>query len=197
MRRHMLPKDFSPTGTYSIRIIDRTKGYRLLVHAEIESYLEDMARDVAVTQIREWTQKRKASDFLVCFLASYHTGWASDEEDDSSTLPPPSTSGPHVKDAIEEIVKHAMKQYMDKLLKNHGVREKNIKQLLLPIGIRLDDLDATWVTNMDEFGKRRGEVAHKSVGAHQAVDPKTEFDSIVDLMSGLKELDEMIVHLMK
>ena len=38
----MLPEKFSPTGDYSDRQLDRARGFRLLAHAEIEAFLEDI-----------------------------------------------------------------------------------------------------------------------------------------------------------
>jgi hypothetical protein len=52
-----------------------------------------------------------------------------------------------------------------------GVKVKDLKKLILPIGVRISDLDATWITNLDNFGKLRGDVAHKTVGVLQPIDP--------------------------
>src|SRR5690554_4327391 len=80
LRRHLLPAKFSPTGEYSDRQLDRARGYRLLVHAEIESYLEDVAREVATKAIQEWSNNKKPSTILLSFLASYHSGWDTNDE---------------------------------------------------------------------------------------------------------------------
>lgn len=192
LRQHMLPEKFSPTGSYSARQIDRARGYRLLAHAEIEAFIEDISREAAVEKIREWSNYRKPSDLLICFLAFYHGGW---EEEASAERAFPSSSRSLVRDAVKEAVEIALRQYIQILNSNHGIREKDLKRLVLPLGVRLDELDPTWVTNMDEFGKKRGELAHKTVGAQQAIDPLSELDSVNDLLKGLKDLDAIIFNL--
>lgn len=44
IKKHFLPKKFSPTGAYSEREYDRVRGYCLLVHAEIEALLETITK---------------------------------------------------------------------------------------------------------------------------------------------------------
>jgi len=57
LRQNFLPKDFSPIGQYEAREHDLARGYVLLVHAEIESYLEDRATDVANSAEKRWKKK--------------------------------------------------------------------------------------------------------------------------------------------
>jgi len=192
LRRHFLPLNFSPTGTYNDRVRDRARGYRLLAHAEIEAFIEDIAKNALVAQTSSWKKTRKATTLIVSFLASYHAGFSSCE-DDPTTLPV--TSRPLVKERVDEAIDKAMTQYMHRLADNHGVRLDNLRRLLLPIGVELVALDQTWLTNIDEFGKRRGEVAHKAVGVQQAIDPQTEYQQVQALIDGLKELDGIVARL--
>lgn len=45
LRQNLLPVKFSATGDYTDIQMDHARGYRLLAHAEIESYLEDVSRE--------------------------------------------------------------------------------------------------------------------------------------------------------
>ena len=45
---------------------------------------------------------------------------------------------------------------------NHGIKEKNILGLLLPVGVLETDLDPVWMGTMSSFGASRGVVAHTS-----------------------------------
>ena len=186
----MLPAKFSPTGDYSNRQLDRARGYRLLAHAEIESFIEDITLDAARSTISEWTRSRAVSDTLVCLIAHYHDGYDVDDE----MLEPSFSekSRPKVKESIKEVVEVAFRQYVQIHEKNHGVREVNLKRLILPIGVRKDDLDQTWIVNLEEFGKRRGEMAHKTAKVQQQIDPKAELDTVKDLLIGLKALDTLV-----
>lgn len=71
LRRALLPGKFDPTGTYrnaqSVQL--KAVSFRLLVHAEIESYLEDKALELATEGWGAWKSKRISTDVTVGFLA--------------------------------------------------------------------------------------------------------------------------------
>lgn len=192
LRVNLLPKAFSPTGQYSRRQLDRARGYRLLAHAEIEAYIEDAAREAVLSKLRAWKSGRNPSQVLLAFMAAYHSGFGVDESDATAV---PAGARERPKDHIDEIIDRASQQFNRRIEDNHGVRIDNLKRLLLPLGIDFPTLDQTWLTNMDEFGKRRGEVAHKTAGAQRTIDPRTEYQYVRDLLVGLAELDRNIVAL--
>ena len=45
---------WDPTGTYSERKLDRTRAYKILVHAEIEFFIENILLDVVQREYRRW-----------------------------------------------------------------------------------------------------------------------------------------------
>jgi len=186
----MLPAKFSPTGDYSSRQLDRARGYRLLAHAEIESFIEDITLDAARSAISAWTHSRIVSDALLCLIAHYHEGYDTDDEGLEPKFP--TNSRPKVKDAVKEVVDVAFRQYIQIHERNHGIREANLKRLILPIGVRLDELDQTWIVNLDAFGQRRGEIAHKAAKVQQQIDPQAELYAVRNLILGLKALDELV-----
>jgi len=192
LRRHMLPKKFSPTGTYSERVQDRARGFRLLVHAEIEAYLEDMARIVVTDRIREWKRSRTPSNLLLAFLACYHSGWIEYDETHNLRLIELARSRRKIKDTIGEIIDLAQTQFIKQLKDNHGVRENNLKTLILPTGIELSELDQTWIADIDDFGKLRGDIAHKAKSTIGSMNPQDEYLRVKNLLRGLKELDEKL-----
>jgi hypothetical protein len=173
LRKHMLPISFSPTGDYSDRQLDRARGYRLLVHAEIEAFIEDITLATAKAAVSDWANNQKPSGVILCLLAHYHHGF-----NIGSGELFPSASRPTTKEAIKEIIQNALKQYITLHDRNHGIREDNFNKLVLPIGIRRDDLDPTWLTNLDQYGRRRGDIAHKAVKAQQQIDPRAELQDV-------------------
>ncbi|WP_281244070.1 HEPN domain-containing protein [Ectothiorhodospira marina] len=193
LREHMLPSKFSPTGTYSDRQLDRARGYRVLVHAEIESYLEDVAREAVTKAIREWKSARKPSMILVSFLAAYHSGWDTDDERANEDIIKLAKARCRVKGSVDEAIDIAQRQYVKRVRDNHGVKEKNFKGLMLPLGVVVEELDATWLTNLDSFGANRGETAHKTKRASGQINPEDEYKVVRKLLDGLKELDEKIL----
>lgn len=193
LRKHMLPHKFSPTGDYGDRQLDRARGYRLLVHAEIEAFIEDVTFDAAKRGVSEWSKTKKVSDSLFCLVTHYHHGFTAEGFDEEPPFPP--SSRPKVKDSIKDVVDIAIRQYRKIHDDNHGVKEENLCRLVLPVGVRKDELDQLWITNLSEFGKRRGDVAHKTIKAQQQIDPKSELQVVRDLLAGLKLLDELITNL--
>lgn len=193
LREHLLPKNFSPIGDYTERQQDRARGYRLLVHAEFESYLEDISREAVIQAIREWKANKKPSIIIVSFLASYHSSWNTGEEIQNEEIVKIATSRKNAKDSIIEVIDLAQQQFTNKLKKNHGVKSKNFKTLILPIGVDIQILDQTWLTSLDDFGSKRGEVAHNARRTQGAINPKDEYDLVQILLSGFLSLDREVM----
>ena len=188
----MLPKVFSPTGEYTSRQEDRARGYRLLVHAEVESYLEDISRETVTNAIKKWKSEKKPSQIMISFLASYHSSWSATNELDNEEIINIARSRKNVTDSVNEIVELAQLQFTKKLKNNHGIKDKNFKTLIVPLGIEINELDATWLTNLDSFGTRRGDVAHKSAHTQGTINPQDELNAVSNILIGLEELDRKI-----
>lgn len=197
LRKYLLPAKFSPTGDYTDRQIDRARGYRLLVHAEIESFLEDISREAVTSAIREWKIHQRPSSIIISFLASYHSSWNVSEEMSNEEIIKIAKSRKNMKDSVSEIIDLAQRQFTQKLKDNHGIKDKNFKTLMLPIGIDIICLDQTWLTNLDGFGAKRGEVAHKAKRTLEAINPKDEYDLVKQLLVGLELLDKDVMRIRK
>jgi len=173
LRHHLLPAKFSPTGTYSDRVLDRTRGYRVLVHAECEAFIEDRCWALATEAIRQWKADGKARHVLMSLLARC-------------------CPDVHVDLALGDCVGKAGSSYYHIIQNNHGIREGNLVNVLQPVGLELSDLDATWLGTVDSFGVARGEVAHSTIGAQQPIDPLTELMTVKQVRDGFGELDKLL-----
>ena len=194
LRKHFLPKKYSPTGEYSKRVLDRASAYRLLVHAEIEFFIETISSEVVLKKTKSWNKSKKASNVIISLMAAYHTGFDIDEPDNELMSP---KSRPKLDENVDKIIEKSTQQYLNKNNANNGIREKNIKTLFLPIGVLYKDLDSTWLADISSFGSDRGEVAHKSEKVRQSIDPKMEYDRVKNLLLGLAKLDRMILNIKK
>lgn len=192
LRKHMLPEKFPDTGDYTDQELDSARGFRLLVHAEIESYLEDVSKDAVTKAISKWKNDKTPSTLLIAFLASYHSSWNVSDEITNNEIIQIANSRKNIKDSVEEIIDLAQTQFIKKVRDNHGIKEKNFKTLILPTGIDLCDLDATWITNLDNFGGLRGEIAHKTKRATRQINPEDEDNLVKSLLVGLEQLDQKI-----
>ena len=62
------------------------RGFRLLVHAEIEYYPEIVAKETAIQKLQEWKSSKKLSELLICLLAALHVGLDTELLDSSPLL---------------------------------------------------------------------------------------------------------------
>jgi len=193
LKNHLLPVSFSPIGDYTERQQDRARGYRVLVHAEIESYLEDVSKETVINAIRQWKHNNQPTVVIISFLASYHSSWNLTSEIENEHIIQIAKSRKNLKDSINEIIDIAQTQFSEKIRKNHGIKDKNVKTLILPTGVDVNALDQTWLTNIDSYGRLRGETAHKSRKAQGSISPKEEYELVQKLLVGIKDLDQRIV----
>lgn len=183
LRSRFLPRKFSPTGDYSDRQLDHARGYRLLVHAEIEAFLEERAQQIVNTSIKGFQADRRPRHLLMSLLSFHLVRGQLDAE--------------HFKELFDrgaiysdEALNTAQTAYNRALAQNHGIKEHNVLQILLPLGVECKKIDAGWLSTLDTFGTRRGEVAHKSIKAHQVINPEDEYKTTQILLKGLKDIDD-------
>jgi len=195
---YLLPRSFSPTGTYRYhkREAARTLAYRLMVHAEFEHYLE--TRSVAVA-LRAWKEFQNRGCVTHCALALLAFSQGKRLELPNSITCPNVQQQPEweSKLMLRRRLKAALDWYRDAVYKtNHGIREANVLAVLLPIGLDPDELDPLWLTSLDQFGRSRGLAAHKSLSIQSltaTVDPATERDLVVkQLLPGWEVVDTLL-----
>lgn len=172
LEKHFLPAEFSLSGRYSPEQDDKTKAYLLLAHAELEAYFEDRARNRLDIAHARWQRTGVCTSVLSRLLVHH-------QED----LEPLS--------AIS--VTKAVNFHLDRLDKNHGIKEKNLLSIFLPLGLGHHDLDTRLVSSCNQLGRKRGQFAHASIKTHQQVDPKTERENIRrNIVPELKKLDRRL-----
>ena len=182
----MLPKTFDPTGTYAKRQLDRACAFRLMAHAEIEWYLEQIVIETANKAFDAWEQRGLITKPLLALVAyvDVHLGVIA--------LTKSGEAPPDLATRVEKC-KNRFNTYVN--TSNHGVKEENILKLLLPVGISGSDIDQTWLLTTSSFGRLRGEVAHVSNQVYNPPDPKNEFDIVTQVIEGLSDIDETLVKL--
>lgn len=197
LRSHFLPKKFDPT-VYSERKFDRARAFRILAHAEIEFFIENIALDVVEHEYEQWKLSKEPSYVVICLMASCRIGWQDTETEDLQLhrIDPPKIRKED--ESINQIIGRSVEQFRNIVEANNGIKSQNLKRILMPIGIALSDLKQTWLNNMESFGSIRGFHAHTSrIGLKNPLDPKSEMDKVDLLMEGLKELDTKINELPK
>jgi len=184
LRENFLPCQFNLTGDYSEREIALAVAYRVLAHAEIESYLEDRVLEIATNALQMWNAQKKTKLTLVSLFA--FSGLTLDKPPDSLT---PRQQSQNLDDKVkfDNKLGKVFNSFRTAVKDNHGIREKNILLLLLPIGIDNEDIDVIWLQEMDTFGKKRGVFAHQSASKYkteQPPDPENELKMVNRLVHG-------------
>ncbi len=179
LEAHLLPDVFSLTGRYTPRQKDYTKAFLLLVHAELESYFEDRARALVTNAVARFQSKGICTPVLSRLLVYHHAV--------------KNELGPVSPDAVSKAINY----YLDHLDKNHGIKEKNLRTIFLPLGIGHAQLDAQLVAACNQLAQKRGQFAHARFKTHQQVDPKTERDNIrLNILPELKSLEKRLKDLL-
>lgn len=151
---------------------DKIKALRLLVHAEIESYIEDLAKQIFEYGVNKWKNENLAT-FQICALFIWHP--------DIETK----------KDVHTKANQIFIKYRKNILGQNNGIKEENIKKLFHPLGYKIDTFSPEFIATLNSYGAERGEVAHSSAIAIQTqLDYQTEVDKINALIEGLERFEE-------
>ena len=202
MREHLLSAvEISETGSYedADKVAILSLSFRVLAHAEIESYLEDRVVGIAKAALASWKSSNHISRPLLYLLAFSGNHMKKPPESleapsDNKRKEWPSLLDPsdRLNDAVTAFVRAAQ-------LENHGVREANLLSLLLPVGLDPSLLDPVLLTDFDSFGRRRGEAAHKSTTTHvrKELNPADEEKYVDNLLVGILPLDEALDSLLE
>jgi hypothetical protein len=189
LRNHFLPDPFNPLGIYSdaTRVQAHTRAFLVLSHAEVESYLEEWAKEIARTCEVLWNLSSKISGPLTFLLATL-----------SERIEIPTTlASPKSKDSPQRLADASVKlfqKYYKQIKDNNGIREKNVLALFSPLGVPAAALGPTLLPNLDSFGALRGQHAHQSAKAVQAaLDPEIEHKRVTALVNDLQVLDEWLM----
>lgn len=164
------------------------RAFRLLAHAEIESFLEDRAREKAREALVRYRSDGKPR-IVIWSLLSFQLvqtqlteGQLKDHYLGAS-------------DHFNNIATKAHNSFEHLLLHNHGVREKNVLSMLLPVGFLRSQIDTTWLSTIDSFGSNRGATAHSAYKPTVLVDPATEKTTVGLIVAGLQRIDDVFARL--
>ena len=190
LRRTFLPIAFAPTGSYPAEQVDKTRAYRLLCHAEVEAYLEDISLATVIKACDRWGASRRVSRTLIALITYSGTAPARMLDVESNSL--------RTQREIDTAVQGAKEQF-SRLAKvtNHGIRAADVRRLLFPAGVGEYDFDPLWLIEIDRFGVNRGETAHTAARAATVAipDPQTEYQTITTILSGLERMDRRLAKL--
>jgi len=189
LRKHFLPETFNVLGNYtgSDKVQALTRAFLVLSHAEVETYLEGWAKDIARKCEAAWNSSGKVTSPLAFLLVTSTASMRVPERlatDDGKDTP----------QLFAANVNSRLQDYYKRIRENHGVKEKNVLALFSPLGAPKTAFGTTLLPNLDSFGSLRGEYAHNSSQVVQTVpDPETEYNRVINLVEELKVLDSWLM----
>lgn len=132
--------------------LDKLAAFRLLVHGEIEDFLEAKAKDnVAAISARIASNSpwmRQSPELLAVAIA----------------LKKPLPGQDHLDRAkFEKFVGDLLSSAKTAINENNGVKTPSFVLLSLLSGKTIDEIDDVLSNSLNSYGKNRGDVAHKSV----------------------------------
>lgn len=187
LRRLLLPDQFDPLGVYAeaARVQLQTRAFLVLSHAEIESYLEDWAKDIVRASEQLWLSSKRVGTPLAFLLSTIGGRFAPVE----SLSQNKGDSHQRFGDVITSLFPIYYKRIKD----NHGIKEKNVLHLFEPIGVPSTAFSSTLLPNLDSLGSKRGDHAHQSKAVASVLDPEVEYKGMVNVLSDLQTLEQWLV----
>jgi hypothetical protein len=185
LRRNLLPAKWDATGTYAPRIYDRTLAFRMLAHAEFESFIEERALEHVDRAMKSWLAGARAHHCLLALVA-YRAAVGAEP---SSILKPPQKPSPDLRDRVESAF-NEYSYYVRR--KNNGIKEVNLLRILLPLGIAEADIDQQWLATTEAWATSRGQSAHSTGKVQVQPDPKHEFNTVKDIKDGFRGIDKLL-----
>jgi hypothetical protein len=167
---------FNPSDSLLPQNQDNLRAFKLLVHTEIESYIENSVLAIWNKCENEWKTNKRVITPLV-FLVMFSTSRF--EADDKNNKP-------LTKDAR---ISQILMSFKSVINDNNGIKKKNILKLVIPFGVDYSHIDQTWLSTIDSYGSSRGEVAHKSFAVQQPLDKNNELKNLDFVLKGLSKID--------
>lgn len=197
LQKDLLPGYFKKNANYSREYITRTIAYHILVHAEIESYFENRAWDIALTAIQKWKTTNKANRIILALIAF---SGRTMEKPPNSIIPDHTSQSDHWDEKIRlnKKVSLAVRDFFYVVNNNHGIKETNLIHLLLPIGVNADEIDTVLIADLNSYGERRGKFAHNTSQVYSTtiqIDPKEEWEKAKKLIKNIASIDKLFNNL--
>lgn len=162
---------------------DMLRTYRLLVHAEIEHYLEKISIEAINKAKAKWNTHKKPSTALLTIVAYSNCNF------------------PNVPSALSEIsskndlnyrLNQAVNSCLGAVKRNNGIKETDIIPILVRLGVDYNKISQTLLNNLSSYGSLRGEVAHNSYKVVSLIDPINEKDMVKRIIDELNDIDKLI-----
>lgn len=186
LRHALLPETFSPTGQYTDQkeVDIRTDAYIVLCHAEFEHHLEEISRLTMENAVTAWDDKVATPAAMSLLALNYSPERASKEYSKKDKK----ERALYATLSLQFLLKRVAADHDHVIKNNNGVLAEDLRKLFDPVGIPLPEIDPGLIVSLDNFGKKRGTIAHGSFAARQGRDPADIYHETMAIAKQLHEL---------
>ena len=164
----------------------KCQAFVVFAHAEIEVYFESIATRILNYAEKFWKKDGKIGR-VVASLIAFRTS--------EKTYIPDCPNAVTKNSNLRLIIDDAFAKHRENIGKKNGIKRANITKLLWPVGLFDDHFSEVFLIQLDQTGKRRGEMVHKSsrVSLSTIGDPfADEKETINKLLEEIKDFDQKL-----
>lgn len=183
LKRELMGFAPNPTGAYSKTELLMCQSFVVFSHAEVQVYWESVAHRILAEAEKKWQSNKEAGRVVATLIAF--------RRPTNVAVPRDNRNAPNSGN-IDWILKEAVKAQKDVIDDNNGIKRANITAMLLPLGVFLSDLIEPLLIQLDQTGKKRGDMVHKSsrISLPTIRDPfSDEMKDIDDLVAEIRVFD--------
>jgi len=176
-----VPDTYCATNLQHLRV----QSYLILAHAAFEEYLENISLLVLEECVDKFNNKRSMNDCIVSLITFETIAQFNDKSQRAKIRS-------EVVDKLDKFVNLAKRNHKQVIYDNHGIKLKDQKALLLPVGLDPQQIDNVTASSLDGFGTKRGKHAH-TVKIQTTETKSSVLAETTNLAKGLKQFDQEAV----
>jgi hypothetical protein len=158
----------------TVHELDCIAAFRLLVHAEVETFIEDRIKHAISEVSRTWKQHRAFGQCLLHMMIKWLPVMAKEGKP---------TNIPMDRAELDLRVEYCVGKAKDEVNENNSIKRDALLRMSFSAGLLPEDLSEPLLTALDGYGRERGDVAHQSVGRVRTLyAPRVEGGKATDLV---------------
>ncbi|MHA2936883.1 HEPN domain-containing protein [Vibrio sp. RC27] len=191
LRTNLLPEEFDALAGYDDKTLDMTKGYTLLVHSEVEYYIESICYKFVELQVLKYRQTKQPSACAMALITYSKLDWSATNEE----VEIPTINSSKLSDSLTTLLTKMSLSYYGIINSNNGIKAKNLRKLVAPTGM-IDHFPEVNMEDFSTFGGHRGNLAHVSTRhINFTIDPSDQLNKLTNnILPTLKAFDESLLN---
>lgn len=172
-----IPMDRAPLPSE----LDDIAAFKLLMHGEVEDFIEERARHAVKISMQRWKENGAATKVLLCILMAYYPG--------DYCAGCSMTERAH----YDEVFRRCEVKALGCIADNNGIKRASFVALAAIAGVLPNELDEVLLADLDRFGEERGHVAHRRVDRVRTLNsPDIEYERARAIVDALKGFDAIV-----